>query len=55
MAILLTVIYSVRLSYLLLIKPLGGKKLINLGEEILITVPISLLFYLAITGGSFII
>lgn len=50
--ILLTRIYSVKLACILFIKPVGLKKINNLGEEIIIIYPISLLFYSSIVGGA---
>lgn len=50
--ILLTSLYSSKLIYILIVKPLGLKKINNLAEDYLMIYPIRLLFYLAITGGS---
>jgi NADH-ubiquinone oxidoreductase chain 5 len=55
LAILITRIYSIRLAYLLFFKPLGAKKINNLCEDLIIVVPIRLLFYSAVISGSLII
>lgn len=55
LAILITRLYSIRLAYLLFIKPLGVKKINNLCEDLFIIIPIRLLFYAAIVRGSLII
>nr|NP_112428.1 NADH dehydrogenase subunit 5 [Tetrodontophora bielanensis]AAK30947.1 NADH dehydrogenase subunit 5 [Tetrodontophora bielanensis] len=52
-SILMTGVYSMRLAYMLFLKPVGGKKLNNLGEDLWMISPMSILFYLAVMGGSF--
>nr|QGT34992.1 NADH dehydrogenase subunit 5 [Orthonychiurus folsomi] len=52
LSILLTGIYSTKLAFMLFMKPLGVKKLNNLGEVSIMIYPMSLLFYSAIMGGS---
>jgi len=54
-SILLTRLYSARLAFILLVKPLGFRKINNQDEDKIITYPIRVLFYLAIRGGSLII
>lgn len=54
-SILLTRIYSIRLFNLLFLKPSGFKKINNIQEDLVMTYPMSLLFFIAVTGGSFII
>jgi len=55
LAILITSLYSIRLAYLLFIKPLGVNKINNLCEDFLIIAPMSLLYYSAVVRGSLII
>nr|YP_009740453.1 NADH dehydrogenase subunit 5 [Salina celebensis]QID03180.1 NADH dehydrogenase subunit 5 [Salina celebensis] len=47
-----TVTYSVRLVYYLFFKNLGSKSFLHLGESIIMVVPMSVLFILAISAGS---
>lgn len=49
-----TVTYSIRLGYFLFFKNLGGKIIVHLGEENIITVPISVLFSISVVAGSLI-
>lgn len=55
LAILITRLYSIRLAYLLFLKPLGVKKINNLCEDFIIIIPIRLLYYAAVISGSLII
>nr|YP_010022117.1 NADH dehydrogenase subunit 5 [Allonychiurus kimi]QOL12119.1 NADH dehydrogenase subunit 5 [Allonychiurus kimi] len=51
-SILMTGLYSSRLAIMLFLKPLGIKKMNNLCEEMLMVLPMSLLFYSATVSGS---
>jgi NADH-ubiquinone oxidoreductase chain 5 len=53
-ATMFTLTYSVRLVYFLFFKNLGVKTIFNLEELRGILTPMSLLFFLSVTGGSFI-
>lgn len=55
LAILITRLYSIRLAYLLFMKPLGIRKINNLCEDLLIIAPMRLLYYSAVVRGSLII
>jgi len=53
-ATIFTLSYSVRLIYYIFFNNLGGRTLLNLGEEVGIIIPIRLLLFMTIVAGGWI-